>query len=227
VVLTACSRGVRGSAVSTRDRCSLLSCNGGGRPRWPGYEMDLTGLPGLTRPWENQLVPAEGPKKSPAGTTRERTAVAAAALGGAPDARAAVIELSSMGSMRCAQFWYPGGFTAWTIREAACRRFRPVAPRIRAALVFLSVLRTGGPCRRLRVRRGSPSPLSAGMCTRWRRRWGCRCSPAPSMVRPMQQALVVRHVGEVWLAMHADLRSSVRCRVVADALAAGLAAYAE
>ena len=32
---------------------------------------------------------------------------------------------------------------------------------------------------------------------------------------------------EVWLAMHADLRSSARCRVVADALAAGLAAYAE
>jgi hypothetical protein len=31
----------------------------------------------------------------------------------------------------------------------------------------------------------------------------------------------------VWLAMHADLRSSARCRVVADALAAGLAAYAE
>jgi DNA-binding transcriptional LysR family regulator len=32
---------------------------------------------------------------------------------------------------------------------------------------------------------------------------------------------------EVWIAMHADLRSSARCRVVADALAAGLAAYAE
>jgi DNA-binding transcriptional LysR family regulator len=32
---------------------------------------------------------------------------------------------------------------------------------------------------------------------------------------------------EVWIALHADLRSSARCRVVADALAAGLAAYAE
>jgi DNA-binding transcriptional LysR family regulator len=32
---------------------------------------------------------------------------------------------------------------------------------------------------------------------------------------------------EVWIAMHADLRSSARCRVVADALAAGLTAYAE
>ena len=32
---------------------------------------------------------------------------------------------------------------------------------------------------------------------------------------------------EMWLAMHADLRSSARCRVVADALAAGLAAYAK
>ena len=32
---------------------------------------------------------------------------------------------------------------------------------------------------------------------------------------------------EMWLSMHADLRSSARCRVVADALAAGLAAYAE
>jgi hypothetical protein len=32
---------------------------------------------------------------------------------------------------------------------------------------------------------------------------------------------------EMWLAMDADLRSSARCRVVADALAAGLAAYAE
>jgi DNA-binding transcriptional LysR family regulator len=32
---------------------------------------------------------------------------------------------------------------------------------------------------------------------------------------------------EMWIAMHADLRSSARCRVVADALAAGLAAYAE
>jgi DNA-binding transcriptional LysR family regulator len=32
---------------------------------------------------------------------------------------------------------------------------------------------------------------------------------------------------EVWIAMHADLRSSARCRVVADALAAGLAAYAK
>ena len=32
---------------------------------------------------------------------------------------------------------------------------------------------------------------------------------------------------EVWIALHADLRSSARCRAVADALAAGLAAYAE
>jgi DNA-binding transcriptional LysR family regulator len=32
---------------------------------------------------------------------------------------------------------------------------------------------------------------------------------------------------EVWIAMHSDLRSSARCRVVADALAVGLAAYAE
>ena len=32
---------------------------------------------------------------------------------------------------------------------------------------------------------------------------------------------------EVWIAMHADLRSSARCRVVAEALAEGLAAYAE
>jgi DNA-binding transcriptional LysR family regulator len=30
---------------------------------------------------------------------------------------------------------------------------------------------------------------------------------------------------EVWIVMHADLRSSARCRVVADALAAGLTAY--
>jgi DNA-binding transcriptional LysR family regulator len=32
---------------------------------------------------------------------------------------------------------------------------------------------------------------------------------------------------EVWIAMHADLRASVRCRVVADALAAGITAYAQ
>jgi len=32
---------------------------------------------------------------------------------------------------------------------------------------------------------------------------------------------------EIWIALHADLRSSARCRVVADALAAGLAAYAK
>jgi DNA-binding transcriptional LysR family regulator len=32
---------------------------------------------------------------------------------------------------------------------------------------------------------------------------------------------------EVWIVMHADLRSSARCRVVADSLAAGLAAYAK
>jgi DNA-binding transcriptional LysR family regulator len=30
---------------------------------------------------------------------------------------------------------------------------------------------------------------------------------------------------EVWIVMHSDLRSSARCRVVADALAAGLTAY--
>jgi hypothetical protein len=30
---------------------------------------------------------------------------------------------------------------------------------------------------------------------------------------------------EVWVAMHADLRASPRCRVVADALAKGLTAY--
>jgi DNA-binding transcriptional LysR family regulator len=32
---------------------------------------------------------------------------------------------------------------------------------------------------------------------------------------------------EVWIAMHANLRSNARCRVVADALAAGVAAYAQ
>jgi len=44
-----------------------------------------------------------------------------------------------------------------------------------------------------------------------------RLLPAPSLSFKL----------EMWIAMHANLRSSPRCRVVADALAAGLAAYAE
>ena len=27
--------------------------------------MEVTGLPGLMSPWENQLLPAEGPKENP------------------------------------------------------------------------------------------------------------------------------------------------------------------
>jgi DNA-binding transcriptional LysR family regulator len=50
-----------------------------------------------------------------------------------------------------------------------------------------------------------------------------RCSP--ELVRVLPKAFALKL--EVWIAMHADLRSSARCRVVADALAAGLAAYAQ
>ncbi len=45
------------------------------------------------------------------------------------------------------------------------------------------------------------------------------------LVRVLPKALSFKL--EVWIAMHADLRSSARCRVTSDALAAGLAAYAQ
>jgi DNA-binding transcriptional LysR family regulator len=48
---------------------------------------------------------------------------------------------------------------------------------------------------------------------------------SPDLARLLPQAFSLEL--EVWIAMHADLRSSARCRVVADALAQGLAAYAE
>jgi len=43
------------------------------------------------------------------------------------------------------------------------------------------------------------------------------------LVRVMAKSFLFKL--EVWIVMHSDLRSSVRCRVVADALAAGLAVY--
>ncbi len=43
------------------------------------------------------------------------------------------------------------------------------------------------------------------------------------LVRVMAKSLLFKL--EVWIVMHSDLRSSARCRVVADALAAGLTAY--
>ena len=48
---------------------------------------------------------------------------------------------------------------------------------------------------------------------------------SPDLVRLLPKSFSFKL--EVWIVMHADLRSSARCRVVADALAAGLAAYAE
>jgi DNA-binding transcriptional LysR family regulator len=48
---------------------------------------------------------------------------------------------------------------------------------------------------------------------------------SPDLVRLLPKSFVFKL--EVWIAMHADLRSSARCRVVADALAAGLGAYAK
>ncbi|GAB2861698.1 LysR family transcriptional regulator [Pseudoduganella ginsengisoli] len=46
---------------------------------------------------------------------------------------------------------------------------------------------------------------------------------APALVRVLPQALSLRL--DTWIAMHEDLRNSPRCRVVFDALAAGLQAY--
>src|SRR5882757_457866 len=43
------------------------------------------------------------------------------------------------------------------------------------------------------------------------------------LVRVMAKSFLFKL--EVWIVMHSDLRSSARCRVVADALAAGLTAY--
>jgi DNA-binding transcriptional LysR family regulator len=43
------------------------------------------------------------------------------------------------------------------------------------------------------------------------------------LVRVMAKSFLFKL--EVWIVMHSDLRSSARCRVVADALAAGLSAY--
>jgi hypothetical protein len=48
---------------------------------------------------------------------------------------------------------------------------------------------------------------------------------SPDLVRLLPKSFLFKL--EVWIVMHSDLRSSARCRVVADALAAGLAAYAE
>jgi DNA-binding transcriptional LysR family regulator len=45
----------------------------------------------------------------------------------------------------------------------------------------------------------------------------------PELVRVMAQSFLFKL--EVWIVMHSDLRSSARCRVVADALAEGLTAY--
>jgi len=45
----------------------------------------------------------------------------------------------------------------------------------------------------------------------------------PELVRVMAQSFLFKL--EVWIVMHSDLRSSARCRVVADALARGLSAY--
>ena len=46
---------------------------------------------------------------------------------------------------------------------------------------------------------------------------------SPDLVRVMAKSFLFKL--EAWIVMHSDLRSSARCRVVADALAAGLAAY--
>jgi DNA-binding transcriptional LysR family regulator len=43
------------------------------------------------------------------------------------------------------------------------------------------------------------------------------------LVRVMAKSFLFKL--EVWIVMHSDLRASPRCRVVADALAAGLTAY--
>jgi DNA-binding transcriptional LysR family regulator len=48
---------------------------------------------------------------------------------------------------------------------------------------------------------------------------------SPDLVRVLPKSFSFKL--EVWIAMHADLRSSARCRVVAEALAEGLAAYAK
>jgi DNA-binding transcriptional LysR family regulator len=45
----------------------------------------------------------------------------------------------------------------------------------------------------------------------------------PQLVRVMAKSFSFNL--EVWIVMHSDLRTSARCRVVADALAKGLAAY--
>ena len=45
----------------------------------------------------------------------------------------------------------------------------------------------------------------------------------PELVRVMAKSFSFNL--EVWIVMHSDLRTSARCRVVADALANGLAAY--
>lgn len=46
---------------------------------------------------------------------------------------------------------------------------------------------------------------------------------SPDLVRVMAKSVLFKL--EAWIVMHSDLRSSARCRVVADALAAGLTAY--
>jgi len=46
---------------------------------------------------------------------------------------------------------------------------------------------------------------------------------SPELVRVLEKSFSFKL--EVWIVMHADLRTSARCRVVADALAKGLAAY--
>jgi DNA-binding transcriptional LysR family regulator len=46
---------------------------------------------------------------------------------------------------------------------------------------------------------------------------------SPELVRVMAKSFSFNL--EVWIVMHSDLRTSARCRVVADALAKGLAAY--
>ena len=46
---------------------------------------------------------------------------------------------------------------------------------------------------------------------------------SPDLVRVMAKSVLFKL--EAWIVMHSDLRSSARCREVADALAAGLAAY--
>ena len=46
---------------------------------------------------------------------------------------------------------------------------------------------------------------------------------SPDLVRVMAKSFLFKL--EAWIVMHSDLRSSARCRVVADALAAGLTAY--